>query len=836
MFQVKNKAVLKMLANRQMKKSRQRNGIAISAIILTTVLFSVLFTVAGGVVQQAQQSMMRSAGTTGQTSVDFLSMPEYKQLREVGGYKNIHYTIITGIGADQRLERLSTEVRYGEDGEAAKTMLGYPTQGTMPKKKMDIAMSRLVLDALGYSDELGSQITFPIEVNGTVYQDTFTLCGVWDGDELAPAQQVWVSKEYSAEIAPVLQTTFGESHIYEGTVCAQIEFSNTFNLPEKLADLINRAGLPDSTNTGINVVYQNSGLDFMIILAGAALLAVVLLSGYLIIYNVFYISVTQDIQFYGLLKTIGASGKQLRRILYRQAGQLSIIGIPVGVFAGYGIGRVLLPRIMSSFTFQGFGDFAVSPLVLIGAALFSLFTIWVSCLRPGHIAAKVSPVEAVHYNGSAVENGKRKTKRTKTTTTCSLGMGNVRRDGKKAVLVILSLTLSLTLLNVTYTILNGFDLERYVEAQMTGDFEVTHWSILMPGYPEKNYEGIDQDFIDAVNQIPGLECFEKVYCDEDYFIELSDKAKEWMKQDSSEKGFGYTALETLDGNEFCSSYAVTGVLTEQISYAIGSFDSQKWGSGEYVIYSDDLMRQSKGSQSLYQPGDKIVLTGRNGQKKEFTVMALGTLNNRLTSQQYSEMSVQIILPEKSFVDLYGEKQPFFAVYNVDDVHTEDAEKITSELVRDSDKTYVSHDTLANEFLQTQRNFTMIGGILSFILAAIGILNFVNVVVTGILTRQKELAMLNAIGMSGKQMKKMLIWESAVYIGGAVFLTATIGNLLGWLICQNELIQNQWAFVYHITLTPLLMCLPFLVVIAVAIPLGFYKNICKRSIVERLRVE
>lgn len=836
MFQVKNKAVLKLLANRQMKKSGQRNGIAIGAMILTTVLFSVLFTVAGGVVQQAQQSLMRSAGSSAQTTIDFLSMPEYEQLKEAGGYKSIHYTIITGIGADQRLERVSTEVRYGDDERAAAAMLAYPTTGTMPEEKMDIAMSRLVLDALGYSDELGSQITFPIEVNGTVYQDTFTLCGVWDGDELTPAQQVWVSKEYSSEIAPVLQTTFTESHIYEGTVCAQVEFSNTFNLSAKLADLIGRAGLPNSTNTGVNVVYQSSGMDFTTILAGIALLLVVLLSGYLIIYNVFYISVTQDIQFYGLLKTIGASGKQLRRILYRQAGQLSLIGIPIGVVVGYGIGQILLPRVMSAFTFQGFGDFVVSPLVLIGAAMFSLFTIWVSCLRPGHIAAKVSPVEAVHYNGNTQENSKRKTKRTQTTTPCMLGMGNVRRDGKKAVLVILSLTLSLTLLNLTYTILNGFDLDRYVDVQMTGDFEVTHWSILMPGYPEKNYEGIDGYFIDAVSQLPGLEGFEKIYCDESCFVELSDTAKEWMKQDALKKGFGYTALEVLDGNEFCSSYAITGTLTNQISYISGSFNSQKWASGEYVIYSDDLMRQSHGEQTLYQPGDKIILTGQDGQKKDFTIMALGTLNERLTSRQYSEMSIQIIMPEQAFEALYGEKQPFFAVYNVEDIHREEAEKITSELVIGSDKAYISHDTLANEFLQTQRNFTMIGSVLSFILAAIGILNFVNVMVTGILTRQKELAMLNAVGMSGKQMKKMLIWESTAYIGGSVLLTATVGNLLGWLICQNELIQNQWAFVYRFTPTPILICLPFLAAIAVIIPLAFYQAICKRSIVERLRFE
>ena len=96
----------------------------------------------------------------------------------------------------------------------------------------------------------------------------------------------------------------------------------------------------------------------------------------------------------------------------------------------------------------------------------------------------------------------------------------------------------------------------------------------------------------------------------------------------------------------------------------------------------------------------------------------------------------------------------------------------------SEMTYISRETLAAEFAQTQRNFALIGTILSSILAAIGILNFVNVIVTGILTRQKELAMLNAIGMSGKQMKKMLIWESATYIGGAINFNCDDGEFVG----------------------------------------------------------
>lgn len=88
MFQVKNKAVLRLLAERQMKKSCLRNRIAVGAIVLTSVLFSVLFTVAGGVFEQAQQSLMRSNGSIGQASADFLSEPEYEQLKKQAAIKH----------------------------------------------------------------------------------------------------------------------------------------------------------------------------------------------------------------------------------------------------------------------------------------------------------------------------------------------------------------------------------------------------------------------------------------------------------------------------------------------------------------------------------------------------------------------------------------------------------------------------------------------------------------------------------------------------------------------------------------------------------------------------
>lgn len=849
MFQVRNKGVLRLLANRQMKVSRQRNGIAIGAIMLTTILFSTLFTIGGGVLEQARQSLMRTGGGTAQMSVKFLSMPEYEQLKEAGGYEKIGYSIITGTGAHESLQKLKTEVRYAED-YSAQTFMGLPTEGHMPEEKTELATSRLVLEAMGLPDEIGSRIIFPIDVGGTVHEDTFTLCGIWDGDPIVPAQQAWISKSYSEEIAPTLTTHFDfeKNTSYEGSVMADVDFSNVWNLRGKGMDLLQRADLPEDVTWGINPMYSELKPDFYTILTGVILLTAIFVSGYLIIYNVFYISVNQDIRFYGLLKTIGSSGKQLRRIVLRQAMLLSAAGIPAGLLAGYDVGKVMLPFVVSQFAINELGDYKVSPIVLVGAAVFSLLTVYISFRAPGRIAASVSPVEAVHYTGDGRRKSKRKRRKHQKQNNrqgeagawsvrqkdapMTLAFRSLRRDGKKAVLVILSLFLSMTLLNTTYTILQGFDLERYVKTQTNGDFEVTDWTIASSGV-EKNLEGIDREFEEAVSQLHGLTRFEKVYGEQGWVC-LTEEAVEWLLQEKEQgKELPYLGMAE-SGQDFVQAYAATGTLVEHADYQMGTFDAEKWAEGTYVVYNDSVFGWGLYPEPLYKPGDKIALEGKDGQKKEYTVMAVGTLPYTLTVRQDTNLGFTVILPEQEFVELYGEKQPLSVVYDVEKPHREEAEMITARLIENSNKVCISFETLKAEFRQTKRAYSLIGGIMSAILGAIGILNFINIIVTGIFTRQKELAMLSAVGMGGRQMKRMLVWESAAYIGTAAVLTVTAGNLISWLICQDAMIQNQWAFTYHFTVLPVAVCLPILLLAGFAVPLVFYHKMCGKSVVERLR--
>ena len=147
-------------------------------------------------------------------------------------------------------------------------------------------------------------------------------------------------------------------------------------------------------DTGINWGYTGAQLsdsmDPVTAAVIAGMLLLILLTGYLIIYNVFQISVAGDIRFYGLLKTIGTTGRQLKRIIRYQALALSALGIPLGLLAGWLIGGQLTPVIIARL--DGVSDVvSVSPALFLGSALFALFTVLLSCHRPGRMAARISP-------------------------------------------------------------------------------------------------------------------------------------------------------------------------------------------------------------------------------------------------------------------------------------------------------------------------------------------------------------------------------------------------------------------------------------------------------------
>ena len=141
--------------------------------------------------------------------------------------------------------------------------------------------------------------------------------------------------------------------------------------------------------------------------------------------------------------------------------------------------------------------------------------------------------------------------------------------------------------------------------------------------------------------------------------------------------------------------------------------------------------------------------------------------------------------------------------------------------------YSSKSTRVREFEGMRNMVLIVGGALSLIIGLIGILNFINSMLTSILTRRREFAMLQSIGMTTKQLRRMLMTEGLYYTAAAGFLSLALGGILS-LVIADGLLSNLWFFTYTFTLLPLLLVIPLLLLIGALIPVIVLQSVKSRA--------
>ena len=147
--------------------------------------------------------------------------------------------------------------------------------------------------------------------------------------------------------------------------------------------------------------------------------------------------------------------------------------------------------------------------------------------------------------------------------------------------------------------------------------------------------------------------------------------------------------------------------------------------------------------------------------------------------------------------------------------------------------YESKDLARKDFQGFQQMFLLLGGALCAIVSIVGILNFFNAILTGILARKREFAMLQAVGMTGKQLKKMLMEEGLIYAGTTILISLVL--ILAMEPLTGRMLESMfWFFEYHFSVTAVFVTAPVFLFLGVALPLAVYRSIAKLTIVERLR--
>ncbi|MGL5415047.1 MAG: FtsX-like permease family protein [Clostridium sp.] len=222
--------------------------------------------------------------------------------------------------------------------------------------------------------------------------------------------------------------------------------------------------------------------DHLMIVAGAIFLILIVIgSGYLIIYNIFYISIVNDIRFYGQLKTLGCTQKQIRKLIYKMGIKASIIGIPfatiLGLFLGGVIGEISLKETIV-FEYINFNNYVIPSII---GVIFTLVTLWISIRKPIKVLEKISAVEAIKHNVVQSFKYKKKIKKTKKGDKIKVMVKeNMIKNKKKVITSVLSIALSSTLLSAGMIIIIGLDVEehvrRYVVVNVTGNIDLEKFS------------------------------------------------------------------------------------------------------------------------------------------------------------------------------------------------------------------------------------------------------------------------------------------------------------------------------------------------------------------------
>ena len=843
---------IQTLNQRTFKKNKGRNLVAVIAILMTTIMFTTLFTLTQSMSKNMVEMTFRQTGYDGQASFKSITAEQFSLIANHPDVAEAGESLILGLAQNKKLGGKQVEIRWSSDINAEHSF-AMPTTGTMPTAADEIALDTLILDRLGIPHQLGETVTLEWRkdlAKDEVTTSTFTLCGFWEGNESVYASMAWVSREFADEM-------IGD-HIADGKTSilglhtAQVILHSDRNIEAAMENILADTGLTE-LEFGVNLAYSpemnaTAAQESLPMYLGMAL---VFLAGYLIIYNIFQISVTADIQFYGKLKTLGTTTKQIKKLIYGQANRLCVIGIPLGLLLGWLLGMVLVPVLMGRL--EGDPVVSANPLIFLGSALFAWLTVTISCLRPARLAGKVSPIEALRMSDAATTS-KKKSKRTRNGASITdMAWANLGRNKKRTVTVICSLTLGLVLLSCFYAKNAAFDMEKYLSELTISDFKLDDSSSAnqIGGY-DPHGSTLNAELVESVEGLAGLEAIGHQYSHQ-FELTLDDETvqnidafytqemlDDWATYDPAGPAQIENAKETHKAIGVL--YGMDGIpldaITQERYLLSGSYDAEKFASGDYVLVIGPAIDSIEKNAVLPVPtvGSSIELENRT-----YTVMAVVYPLQSVDEGAYEggvqdQLCMSFIIPTVTFQQQWPENTLRRLFFNVDDEHIPAAQEMIDAYTKtvDTSLPVTSRKTMAEQYEAETRASAVMGNTISVIIALVGVLNFINSMVTAIVSRKKEFAMIQSVGMTKRQLRKMLICEGLDYAAITLIVSYLVSTLAVG-IGVRAMTANEFS-TFHFTLMPLMICTPILLAFAVLIPFLCFKNLEKQSIVERLRTE
>ena len=817
------------LAN--LKSNRSRNiligvAIALTAMLLTTVPTVVFGTIdlrfaAVDNVYPTFHGMFRNVD---ETSAD--KMLDDVRLSDIGLREDAAYMICDGTDAN-------ISMVYCDDNTVKLNRLKLE-EGKMPKRADEIVVSKGLLKVMGLTGGIGDKITVPFQPViagglGQAMEKEFTITGLTEDSEEAESRNIYSS---------LVSGAFTEEIISEGEHEYRVYFSIA-DAKGKTTDVIRDSmeEVGKSYGIGKEDIVDNSEylmanyVDPAMYGGMIILMAVIVLAGILTIYSIYYVSMMNKVQEYGKLKAIGSTKRQIRQLVFREGFTVAAAAIPVGLILGLGTGMLLVHGMVSSGLasenemanemkrVMAAGDISlVKPWILLLAAAVALASVYISLLRPMQKAAKISAIEAIRFQGTDKKNRKKCRKGYAELNIRKLTSSNLSRNKRRTTATIVTLGITGILFVVVATILSCMNPKTMTMDSIRGDVEITLDSESgNEMHPERELHNIQKNnplTEELKEQIETLDGVDKV----ETYTGVSASLEELQEDDGSPLATGLGGL----------SEPAMGELERYVTD--GSLDDESLSDGTGIILSGAYITAYPGAD--WKAGDKVHLNIKDGDdviRKEYKIAAIvdapmGLAGNGFTLPSSALQAICKNNVTDDFI-IYTEQGKAGAV-------TKEIRAIVE------GQEFLAMKTWKDAYEQSEKSIGyMLYGCygLLFVFGLVSILNLVNTMINSVYIRRRELGVLQAIGLSGKQTVRMLQMEGLFYTAGTLLLSVGAGSIAGYgcfLWAKAESIMSIRTYEYPTV--PVIILAVIILVVQVLITYMVNNSFKKQSLIDRIR--
>lgn len=840
MLKNNNQPVIKRIAKTNLKSNFRRSITMILAVLLSSFLLFSVFTVGLTYLKMNKLQNIRLNGADFDAVLYGVTEEQQTILDNDENVKQ--FGILTVAGAVRETETDKTPgvgllyadaVLWDDMMSPTRTFL----QGKYPTNENEIMVTEEALKKCGFENKkTGDEITFVYEIKEKRQEKTFQISGIWGGFGIV--DNFFVSKAFCEQE--------GIEELYNSR--CDISFEKRWMSEEEQQAFIDKMELGKSQRLFYVYEFGNAAEIFWGI---AGIVVITCLSAYLLIYNIMYLSVAGNIRYYGLLQTIGMTGKQIRSLIKKQMIWIGGIGISLGLFLGFFVSFSLIPVAIESLGMKQEQTDQVQvvfhPAVFLLTILLTGFSVWYAARKPIRLAESSSPIEALGYRPVS---GIRKGHTTKKGNLIRrMAVEQLTRNKKKTVVTMLSLSASLSVFVCLMILLHTQSAREYVYNFRGLDMVVANDTI-QNVVVEQDEEGkkqlqgvkqiLNQEILDKIKKTDGVSAVFPVSCVSTVIPWEPEVSDVWMREFyETWMDIPYeNDLEEYKNHPENFASALIGI-TEEDFRALNQelntpVDETSFLKGETCI----LYRNGLFDLDEKKVIGKNILCGEyeNPENtRSFEIVALTDINDYTALLGYPPTMIVIDKAVSSFA-----KEPIIFKVGIqyEKEFDERAEAAVENILRKSpnasDFSWESKIRQAEIVEKAQGHMAEIGFGIVAILAVIGIMNYINTSVGNVQSRRKEISIMESVGMSEHQVRKMLVWEGIFYTGGVMLLTLTAGLGITYAIYQSV---NYMGAAFWFPMVPFFIACILLLTVCIAVPLLAYKQMEKSgSLVERIRVE